>query len=308
MAKLAWRLRRWRPTVLLPYCDVPNMLCGAVSPLTGARLCVWNQRGIDVYLQSSRLGQLVLRRMRCIISNSLYRATELVERYGVSRSRIQIVPNAVVLPAAQPDGAAFRSAHGIGPERFLCSMVANFVERKDHLVVLDAFRRLCDAPPPQRPVLVLAGRKDPYFELLAPKIEALRQRGAEVIALDYQKDVSGLVAASQLALFSSTTEGLPNAVLEAMALAKPVVAVEDASMLEALGDSAFSKQFLVPQRDPAALAARIRWAIENPAILAEAGRLNAARAREQFSEEALLQRTIAAISPYLPAERSALVG
>jgi hypothetical protein len=35
------------------------------------------------------------------------------------------------------------------------------------------------------------------------------------------------------------------------------------------------------------------------------GRLNAARAREQFSEQALLDRTIAAISPYLPGERSA---
>ena len=42
--RLAWALRRARPDVILPYTMRPNVLCGVLRRLAGARFCVWNQR------------------------------------------------------------------------------------------------------------------------------------------------------------------------------------------------------------------------------------------------------------------------
>ncbi len=44
LAAAAAALRRSRPDVLLPYCDVPNVVCGLTWRGVGARTCVWNQR------------------------------------------------------------------------------------------------------------------------------------------------------------------------------------------------------------------------------------------------------------------------
>ena len=46
LARLAVRLRRFRPDVLMPYTTRPNVLCGLVWPTTGASICVWNQRDL----------------------------------------------------------------------------------------------------------------------------------------------------------------------------------------------------------------------------------------------------------------------
>src|SRR5206468_3348910 len=44
LAAFARRLRQARPAVILPYMEMPNLVCGLVWRWTGARLCVWNQR------------------------------------------------------------------------------------------------------------------------------------------------------------------------------------------------------------------------------------------------------------------------
>jgi len=299
LARLAWGLRRWRPTVLLPYCDLPNIYCGAIWRLTGARLCVWNQRGVDIFLRNSRLGQIVLRHGRCILSNSAYRADYLARTYGIDAARIRVVPNAVDAPDVALDRGAFRRAHGLSDDHFVCVMVANFVERKGHALLLQAWGELPPSPGGKRPVLVLVGRKEAFFDTLVPTLDDLRQARAEVITLDYQTNVAEIVAGCDVAVFTSTTEGLPNAVLEAMALGKPVVAVADPSVLEALGESPQVARLLSPPGDHTALAERLTWAMEHPAELAEIGRENQRRAASRFSRSALLQGTLDCIAPFI---------
>jgi hypothetical protein len=43
-ARVTASLRGARPDVLLPYCDVPNVVCGLVWRHVGARTCLWGQR------------------------------------------------------------------------------------------------------------------------------------------------------------------------------------------------------------------------------------------------------------------------
>jgi Glycosyl transferases group 1 len=44
LARLAAELRRTRPDVLLPFCELPNTVCGLTWRYAGATTCVWSQR------------------------------------------------------------------------------------------------------------------------------------------------------------------------------------------------------------------------------------------------------------------------
>ena len=74
--------------------------------------------------------------------------------------------------------------------------------------------------------------------------------------------------------FPSINEGMGKALVEAMALGKPVVASRIGGILDLVNDGASG--FLVPPADPQALAERILFLMENP----ETGRRMAAKAAE----------------------------
>jgi glycosyltransferase involved in cell wall biosynthesis len=78
----------------------------------------------------------------------------------------------------------------------------------------------------------------------------------------------------------SYTEGFSMAVLEAMSYGLPVVATRVGALREILQDGEHG--FLVPPRDPAALALALRRLIEDPALRRRIGESNARQARAQY--------------------------
>lgn len=82
-------------------------------------------------------------------------------------------------------------------------------------------------------------------------------------------------------LHPSLTEGLPNAVLEAMACGLPVVATDVGGTREAVREGVDG--FLVPPRDPAAAAAAIRALWEDPALRVRMGAAARARVDADFT-------------------------
>ncbi|RIK35056.1 MAG: glycosyl transferase family 1, partial [Chloroflexi bacterium] len=98
-------------------------------------------------------------------------------------------------------------------------------------------------------------------------------------------------------------EGLPLAVLEAMAAGKPVIASAIPGTCEAVVDG--ETGLLVPPADPAALAAAIRQLLADPArarCLACAG---LARVRQEFSVEVMVQRVAQVYETLLQPTRGA---
>lgn len=89
--------------------------------------------------------------------------------------------------------------------------------------------------------------------------------------------------ASDLFILSSHTEGLPRALIEAMARGLPCIATSVGGVPELL-----DARWLVPVRNPKALACKIEWAWRQPRLLAEASNRNivvAARYRDELLRE-----------------------
>lgn len=196
------------------------------------------------------------------VTNSRALAAGLVRDEGVPAHRVEVIANGVELPAETAEPAR-RPARGV--------VVANLIDYKGHADLIEALA-LLDAPPP----ICLVG-EGPERERLTRQIEA-HGLGHVVRLAGAVPDARALLTDYQFAVLPSHTEGLPNAVLEAMAAGLPVIATAVGGVPELVSDRATG--LLVPPRAPAALAAAIRELAGDPPLrqrMGAAGRRYAER-------------------------------
>jgi len=96
--------------------------------------------------------------------------------------------------------------------------------------------------------------------------------------------------AADIFVLPSYTEGFSMAVLEAMAYGLPVVATRVGALQEVLRDG--DHGFLVPPRDPDALATSLRRLIEDPDLRHRIGASNARQARSEYDIRLVAERCI----------------
>ncbi|HWL33698.1 MAG TPA: glycosyltransferase family 4 protein [Gaiellaceae bacterium] len=123
-----------------------------------------------------------------------------------------------------------------------------------------------------------------------PRLEAeIRRLGLEqaVVLAGDRSDVADLLTRADVFALSSTSEGLPLSILEAMAAALPVVASSVGGVPEAVEDG--ETGLLVPPRDPVRLAAALERLLVEPALRRRLGANGRERVREHFGLEAFRQ-------------------
>lgn len=155
-----------------------------------------------------------LRRARGVFSTGPLSARRLVE-LGLEEGRVRVLPNGVDLERfATPAGAA-------APERALDLLfVGRMVEGKRPLLFIDLVQRLRELRGgPVRAALLGDG---PQLPTVRARLRELDLHGA-VEAPGHVSDVPGWLARSRLMVLPTVAEGLPYAVLEAMAAGVPPV-------------------------------------------------------------------------------------
>ncbi|MCF2529731.1 glycosyltransferase [Yinghuangia soli] len=169
-------------------------------------------------------------------------------------------------------------------DAFTCGVVANFTPKKDHAGLLEAHALLRQSEPGAR--LVLIG--------LGPLEAELRERASRpdlagsVVFTGSRGDVPELLPAFDVFALGSRQEGLPVALMEAMATGLPVVVTDVGGMPEIVTDGVEGR--VVPAGDPAALAAAFAEAAADPARRRAWGK--AARLRSETFDVAGAQARI----------------
>jgi glycosyltransferase involved in cell wall biosynthesis len=224
---------------------------------------------------TGRFGWLFLLYKRWILGGTLRSATRVIAltreqgdflhtRYGVAEERIMVMPNGVrrafgKQARASPD-------HG-GPFRLL--FVGRLSPQKN-------LARLLAAIPAMRvPVeLVVVGEGEQQAMLE----ELCRERGLTSVRMVGSQTSSQLVEWYRWAdafVLPSDKEGMPLAVLEAMASGLPVVATSVPGLRETVGDDG-----ILAAPDPAALAAAVDRLAADPALWSALSRRGSERSRE----------------------------
>lgn len=142
--------------------------------------------------------------------------------------------------------------------------------------------------------LVRAEREDVAFCIagkgrLRSELEAqVRERGLgdTVFFLGFQENLRPYLKGCDLFVLSSRFEGMPNVVMEAMAVGKAVVATDVNGVGELMVDG--KTGVIVPPEDPGTLARAILSVIDDEERLASFGRQGLIRVREHFTMKRMI--------------------
>lgn len=197
-------------------------------------------------------------------------------RYLERTCRTAVIPNAVVVPDSHAP-----SDVPAPPGRFIASL-GRLSPEKGHDVLIEAFARI--APDFHDVDLLLIG-EGPARGALEKLVHA---RGLQdrVHMPGAAKAPFATLAEAALFVLPSRFEGFPNALAEAMALGLPCIATEGAAGTEGLVRDK-ENGWLVPNEDPAAMAAAIRECFASPEQSARLGE-NARNIAIDYSPEKTL--------------------
>ncbi len=231
----------------------------------------------------------VLRRAAAVVAVSDEIAAEL-ERWGFDESRIASIPNGVDTDRFRPIEPAerlrLRAELGLPPDAAIVLFLGRLVARKGVLDLVHAWRKLREDPltevrdrdnPLPSTCLVIAGsgagQADSVEEALRPAVESVAgsiaipnmdasgESPAPTIRLvGPVPDPARWLAASDVFVLPSHQEGLSNALLEAMASGRLVVASDLPSTRAVVQSATGARLFLAGDID--SLAAALRAAIE----------------------------------------------
>ena len=177
----------------------------------------------------------------------------------------------------------------------ILTTISRIDPKKDLVTMLRSFRVVLDCRP-NTYLLIAGGGFSDYHRTLVEEAHRLDIID-HVRFLGFRDDVAELIALGEISLLSSVTEGLPNAVLESMLLARPVVATAVGGVPELIEDGI--EGYLVNSGDSQSFADRVIELIDNPVRREAMGIFGRARALADFSVQTTVEKTTANYAKHL---------
>lgn len=201
---------------------------------------------------------------------------------GAQINRVFFIPNGVhVDKYAEPvDQELLRHEFGLPKDTRVLGTIGRLTEQKGIDVLLYALSHLHT----QEVSLIIVGRGEQETKLRA--LAARLNLESCVHFVGYRLDVPKLLGAFDLYIHPARFEGMPNAVLEAMAAARPVIASSVDGIRELIVDGMHG--WLVGPDDPVALAKAIEAALRNPQEAERRGAAAQQRVIDRFSVNAMV--------------------
>jgi glycosyltransferase involved in cell wall biosynthesis len=296
---------RGRPGAVVTRTVSPQVLGQAIARRAGAAH-VFNEHtpltaGGELLAMRPRrrmLTRLVASHVHGVIGVSERQRAPL-ERLGYRSERIVTVPNGVFASdvSTSVDRVAMRVSLGLGDGDFAVLCVANLRPEKGVDTFVEAVRRARSEAPAsgvgQGGGTGVAGKSSPRLRGLiagdGPERDRLQRLVAGVDGVELlgsRGDVPDLIAACDAVALLSHAEALPMSILEAMALARPVVTSDVGGAGEAVIDR--ETGMVVRAGDPGAAAGAVAALAADPALAKAMGERGRARQRERFDGEAMV--------------------
>ncbi|HVW03882.1 MAG TPA: glycosyltransferase [Vicinamibacterales bacterium] len=283
-------VRTERPAVVHGVLMHAYVLGAFAARVTGVPVVVASRRSLSLFKKEKPIMRFAERLMNRwtdrIVANSEAVKRDTIETEGVPPEKVSVIYNGLDLePYDRVTDEMIRTRRaelGLrdGP---VVIVVANLIAYKGHEYFLRAWAAVCRVFPDAVALLVGDG-----------PVRAEREADARALGIDanvrflgLRRDVPALLAVSDLLAHPSTQEGFCNALLEAMAASRPVVATDVGGNREAIVEG--ETGLLVPARDADRLAAAMLAVLEQPDRGAAWGRAGRRRAAERFQRARMLQ-------------------
>ncbi len=195
---------------------------------------------------------ILSKKVDCFIGCSKAVAKDIATNYpGVKAAQVVALDNSVNAQRfmnALADRPALRARHGYADEHFVFVAVGRLFETKDHATLIKAFSNVNKAHPESRLLILGEGRLRETLEAL---INELGLAG-KVDMPGNSMEVPQYLKACDAYVMSSVAEGMPLALMEAMASGLPCVVTDVGGMSEVITDERYG--LLVPASDSESMA------------------------------------------------------
>ena len=238
-----------------------------------------------------------------VLTPSRATTQHLVDHVGIPAGKVITIPNAVDLELFHPsrDGIEFRRRLGLEGKTVVLA-AGRLIAQKNYVGLVSAFARVVNSQ--FDVVLVVAGSGPLERELKA--LAANQGCPAHFVGDLDRSSMADAMAAADIFLMMSDFEGMPNAILEAMAAAKPVVSTAVDGVTDLITQEV--EGILVQKRDVAGAAMAVERLIMSPALrraLGSAGRRRVEKRHsiaENVSRHINLYEPLIDSAPTLPTE------
>lgn len=268
--KLVGYLRACPPQVIMSALDLANIMMIMATTLVGyeGRRVISQRSMLDTSLRDLNrvrrwltwlLMGACFPRADAVISNSHSAAFELEEKLSIPNHKIFAIQNAInVDRISQLAQVPLNEPFTLAEHEPLVVTVGSLTKGKDMVTLIKAFS-VVHASRPSRLILIGKGPERPSLEAL---IKSLDLEGVVYLA-GFDANPYKWIRAASVFVSSSTKEGFPNVIAEALAMDCPIVATDcPGDTAELLGHGKWGR--LVPVGDPAIMAEAILSTLDDP--------------------------------------------
>ncbi len=268
-----------------------NLYGGIAGRLTGKKI-VWHARNLvtSETIDPDKLFISLPHRLICL--------TEAIRkrfyRNGIPRGKCIIIQNGVDTEEFNPEtsnGEGIRLEFGISRKAPVIGMTSRIVPEKGHDTFLKAARIVAEESPAARFLIVGSHISPEYqdWEKHVKRLSVEMKLTKKVIFTGFRKDLRELLAAMDIYVLASHAEPSGRAHLEAMAMAKPIVATRSGGTPEIAveGETAI----LIDPSDDRAMADAIISLLQNQKRMLDMGKKGRGRVKVYFSMERNIRET-----------------
>ena len=238
-----------------------------------------------LYMYLLRLTLPLVHRIICVSDSN---RRDLIEECSAVAAKTQTVYNGVDPSAfsSQPDRQTVRKELGATQGPVLVT-IGRLADQKGHRYLLQALPRLLETWPQLCCLFVGEGELRDALHHMA--IDLGVEQACRFVGV--RADIADILAAADLFVLPSLSEGFPFVLLEALAMGCPIVASRVNGIPELIEEG--KTGFLVPAREPQALALAIQKLLSDPAAASRMGAAGRTVVREQFTADRMVAKTTA---------------
>jgi glycosyltransferase involved in cell wall biosynthesis len=208
-----------------------------------------------------------------IITISKQQRSDICDRYRIGEpAQFNIIPLGIDLEEMETRPAGLRRELGATDDEVLIGSVGRLCEVKNHALLLDSAAILLRETDPRgrRIRFVIVGDGE-----LRPRLEAQARRlgiGSAVSFVGFRKEAAAIYSDLDVVALTSTNEGTPLTLIEAMSAGRPVAATEVGGVVDILGErleragrlSIWEHGVTARDQDPVSVAEALGYLIKHP--------------------------------------------
>lgn len=283
--ELARVVKRERIDLLVSFLIGPNVVAIAAARLAGVPVVIGERSAPQTVLSNanrhlrfrgfwSRLVRFLYPRASHIVTNTEGARAELASFLNVPPANVTVIPNTLDLDRVAALAAEPLDAGMAWPPDPVLVHVGRFTLAKDHDTLLTAFARIRSR---RSAALVLVGDGEDEARVRAKSAEL--GLDSNVIFTGFTPNPYRYLARATISVLTSRFEGLPNVLIESMALGIPIVSTAcQFGPVEILGDNEYG--ILTPVGDAEAFARAVEALLDDPDRRRELSRRGRARAAD----------------------------